>query len=155
MSAGRQHTRWTAPRAGGLLSLNRPGHARSGMPPSRDRRPPLTAPTTHAAAPEPATLDAARRLHAYLGARHVHDGRLSGADQGVRWNIRVGRFVKSYLPFLKPRERYYFLQGQAYWAFASWTLGDLTRDPAFHATARAATRVIAATQRPDGPWDYP
>jgi hypothetical protein len=116
----------------------------------------LTAPTTHAAAAlEPTALAAARRLHAHLGARHLHDGRLSGADQGVRWNIRVGRFVKSYLPFLKPRERYFFLQGQAYWACASWTLGELTKDPAFHEAARAATRVIAATQRPDGAWDYP
>ena len=115
----------------------------------------MTAPTTHAAAPESSTLAAARRLHAHLAARHVHDGRLSGADQGVRWNIRVGRFVKSYLPFLRPKERFYFVQGQAYWAFASWTLGDLTKDPAFHEAARAATRVIAATQRPDGAWDYP
>ena len=115
----------------------------------------MTAPTTHAAAPEPTTLDAARRLHAHLGARHLHDGRLAGADQGVRWNIRIGRFVKSYLPVLRPRERYFFLQGQAYWAFASWTLGDLTKDPAFHASARDATRVIAATQRADGAWDYP
>ena len=63
--------------------------------------------------------------------------------------------MKSYLPCLRPRERYYFLQGQGYWACASWTLGDLTGDPAFHEVARAATRVIAATQRPDGAWDYP
>ena len=106
---------------------------------------------------EPArrALDAARRLHAYVGARHLHDGRLAGADQGVRWNIRVWRFVKSYLPWLRPRERYYFLQGQAYWALASWTLGDLTREPAYHDAARAATRVILGTQRPDGAWDYP
>ena len=100
-------------------------------------------------------LAAARRLHAFLAARHLHDGRLSGADQGVRWNIRIGRFVKGYLPFLRPRERHYFLQGQAYWACASWTLGELTKDPAFHDAARAATRVVAATQRPDGAWDYP
>src|SRR5262249_42419434 len=33
--------------------------------------------------------------------------------------------------------------------------GDLTRDPAFHQVARAATRVVASTQRPDGAWDYP
>ncbi len=100
-------------------------------------------------------LDAARRLHAYLGGRHLHDGRLEGADQGVRWNIRVWRFVKSYLPWLRPRERYFFLQGQAYWSLASWTLGDLTGAPAYHEAARAATRVILATQRPDGAWDYP
>ena len=106
-------------------------------------------------APARRALGAARRLHAYVGARHLHDGRLEGADQGVRWNIRVWRFVKSYLPALRPRERYFFLQGQAYWALANWTLGDLTQDPAFHAAARAATRVILATQRSDGAWEYP
>ncbi len=100
-------------------------------------------------------LEGARRLHAYLAARHLHDGRLAGADQGVRWNIRFWRFVKSYLPMLRPVERYWFLQGQAYWVQASWTLGDLTSEPAYHAAARAATRVILAAQRPDGAWDYP
>jgi hypothetical protein len=101
------------------------------------------------------TLAAARRLHTYLRQQHLHDGRLEGADQGVRWNIRLWRFVKSYLPFLRPRERFYFVQGQAYWALASWTLGDLTNDPAYHEAARAATCVIHETQRPDGAWDYP
>lgn len=100
-------------------------------------------------------LPGVRALHGYLAARHLHDGRLAGADQGVRWNIRLWRFVKSYLPALRPRERYYFLQGQAYWALASWTLGDLTGDAAFHAAAREATRVVRQTQRDDGAWDYP
>ena len=73
----------------------------------------------------------------------------------MRWNIRIGRFVKSYAPFLRPTERYYFLQGQAYLAFASWTLGDLTGERAYHEAARAATRVIRDTQRADGAWAYP
>ena len=73
----------------------------------------------------------------------------------MRWNIRVGRFVKSYLPALRPQERYYFLQGQAYFALGSWTLGDLTGDAAYHAAARDATRVVRETQRADGAWDYP
>ena len=100
-------------------------------------------------------LESARRLHDYIAPRHLHAGRLAGADQGVRWNIRVWRFVKSYLPFLRPQERYYFLQGQAYWALANWTLGDLTLEPRYHDAARAATEVIRATQRPDGAWAYP
>ena len=107
------------------------------------------------ASPSPSPLAGAQRLHAYLLSHHLHDGQLAGADQGVRWNIRVWRFVKSYLPALRPRERYYFLQGQAYLAFASWTLGDLTGEPAYHAAARAATRVIRDTQRADGAWAYP
>ncbi len=112
--------------------------------------------TPHLAAErDPPALTAARRLHSWIAARHLHDGRLAGADQGVRWNIRVWRFVKSYLPYLRPAERFYFVQGQAYWACASWTLGDLTHDAAYHEAARAATRVVLATQRPDGAWDYP
>ncbi|MEQ1834440.1 MAG: hypothetical protein ABL977_15445 [Candidatus Eisenbacteria bacterium] len=102
-----------------------------------------------------APLAAARRLHGYLAARHVHDQRLAGADQGIRWNIRIGRFVKSYLPMLRPVERFWFIQGQAYWAQASWTLGDLTGEPSYHAAARAATQAILEAQRPDGAWDYP
>lgn len=105
--------------------------------------------------PVPPPLSAARRLHAHLASHHLHEGRLAGADQGVRWNIRLWRFLKSYLPLLRPHERHYFIQGQAYWALASWTLGDLTGDAAYHEAARAATRVILATQRPDGAWDYP
>jgi len=116
----------------------------------------LTASTTPPVAErEETVLAAALRLHAHIASHHLHDGRLAGPDQGVRWNIRVGRFVKSYLPFAARRERFYFLQGQGYWAFASWALADLTRDRRYHDAARAATRVVAATQRPDGAWDYP
>ena len=107
------------------------------------------------ASPSPALLAGAQRLHAYLLSHHLHDGQLAGADQGVRWNIRIWRFVKSYLPMLRPQERYYFLQGQAYLAFASWTLGDITGEAAYTQAARAATRVIRDTQRADGAWAYP
>lgn len=100
-------------------------------------------------------LDAARRLQAHLAAHHLHDGRLAGADQGVRWNIRVWRFVKSYLPALRPIERHWFVQGQAYWALANWTLADLTGEPAYRTAAEDAARAIREGQRADGAWDYP
>jgi len=73
----------------------------------------------------------------------------------VRWNIRVLRFWKSWFPALAPRDRYFFVQGQAYWALANWTLHDLTGEPDFRARALAATEAIAAAQRHDGGWDYP
>jgi len=95
------------------------------------------------------------RLHAHLEARHVHAGRLEGDDQGVRWNIRVWRFWKSYFPGLAPRERFFFLQGQGYWALANWTLHDLTGDPRFRDRAREATEAVEIAQRPDGAWNYP
>ena len=113
--------------------------------------PSAVSPTTKASS----LIASARRLHAHLASRHLHDGRLAGADQGVRWNIRLWRFVKSYLPMLRPNERFYFLQGQAYWALASWTLGDFTHETGYHEAALAATRVVRETQRDDGAWEYP
>jgi hypothetical protein len=100
------------------------------------------------------TLESARRLHAHLARHHVHGDRLEGPDQGVRWNIRVWRFAKSYLPVF-PRERFFFLQGQGYWSLASWTLFDLTADPAYRDHARRACRAILESQREDGSWAYP
>ena len=103
----------------------------------------------------PRLLEAALRLHAWLEAHHVHGARLEGEDQGVRWNIRLWRFAKSYLPALFPRERHFFLQGQGYWALANWTLFDLTGDARFRERARDATAAIMIAQRPDGAWNYP
>ena len=100
-------------------------------------------------------LEAALRLHARLAADHLHGGRLAGDDQGVRWNIRVWRFWKSYLPMLAPHRRHFFLQGQGYWALANWTLFDLTGDERFRTCAREATEAVAASQREDGAWAYP
>ena len=113
------------------------------------------APTPAFEAARPRALAAARRLHAYVLARHVHGARLEGPDQGVRWNIRVWRFWKSYLPWLSPRERHFFLQGQGYWVLANWALFELTGEPAFRERAREATEAILAAQRPDGAWSYP
>ncbi|HKQ57882.1 MAG TPA: hypothetical protein VJY35_08425 [Candidatus Eisenbacteria bacterium] len=103
----------------------------------------------------PHLVQAALRLHAQLEFRHLHGGRIEGPDQGVRWNIRVWRFWKSYFPALSPRERHYFLQGQGYWALANWALFDLTREPRFHQRAWEATEVIDHTQRLTGAWIYP
>jgi hypothetical protein len=114
----------------------------------------IPAPPDARTVPDAETLAAACRLHAHLAARHLRDHRLEGPDQGVRWNIRVWRFVKSYAPIF-PRERFFFLQGQGYWALANWTLFDLTGDPAYREHARRATRVILESQREDGAWVYP
>jgi hypothetical protein len=107
------------------------------------------------AAPDGRLLEAALRLHARLETDHLEAGRLVGDDQGVRWNIRVWRFWKSYFPTLAPRERFFFLQGQGYWALANWTLHDLTGEDRFRARAIEATEVVDETQRDDGAWDYP
>lgn len=110
---------------------------------------------THTITGNPRLLGAALRLHARLEQHHVHAARLEGDDQGVRWNIRLWRFWKSYFPALSPRQRHFFLQGQGYWALANWTLHDLTGDARFRDRARDATEAVDAAQRPDGAWGYP
>src|SRR5262249_408586 len=70
----------------------------------------------HVTTSDRSCLEAALRLHRHLEDRHLTGDRLAGPDQGVRWNIRVWRFWKSYFPALAPRERHFFLQGQGYWA---------------------------------------
>jgi len=110
---------------------------------------------TRVTAPDRSCLEAALRLHRHLADHHLVQGRLEGPDQGVRWNIRVWRFWKSYFPALSPRERHFFLQGQGYWALANWTLHDVTGEARFAGTALAATEAIATAQRADGAWDYP
>ncbi|HYM80000.1 MAG TPA: hypothetical protein VEY91_01160 [Candidatus Limnocylindria bacterium] len=110
----------------------------------------LDAPT-----PNHRRLEAALRLHAHLAAHHRTSARLEGPDQGVRWNLRVWRFWRSYLPALSPRERHFFIQGQGYWALANWTLFDLTGDDRFASHAREASHAVATAQRADGAWTYP
>lgn len=136
----------------GSSPLERPAWSREPA----DRRPALTAATPAPTSPTaPRLLEAALRLHALLEADHLHGARLEGEDQGVRWNIRLWRFAKSYFPRLWPHQRHFFLQGQGYWALANWCLFDLTGDDRFRDRAREAAEAVMIAQRPDGAWSYP
>ncbi len=98
---------------------------------------------------------AALRLRAVL-LRDFWDGAtLGGPDQGVRWHIRVGRFVKSALPRLSRGERHVFRQGQGYWALSHWELHRLTGDSEYLGIALAVAEECLASQLPDGAWSYP
>ncbi|MBV9544263.1 MAG: hypothetical protein JOY61_07780, partial [Chloroflexi bacterium] len=100
-------------------------------------------------------LEQAIRLHAYLCLHHWDGRALTGPDGGVRFNYRVGRFIKSYLDFLPWRDAYYYLQAQGYWVLANWRLLDATGQRRFEDCAIAASRTMLERQRPDGAWDYP
>jgi hypothetical protein len=100
-------------------------------------------------------VNEARRLHAYLHTNHWDGAALTGPDPGVRFNYRVGRYVKSYLPFLPWHDSHYYLQAQAYWVLANWRLADATGDRAFEADAVAASHEMLRRQSPDGAWEYP
>ena len=97
---------------------------------------------------KPGAPSAASALHGYLIENHLRDGVLVGPDSGVRINLRVGRFLKSYTRRLPWRDDLCYMQTQGYWCLANWQLAD-----AEHAVACAGG--IIARQRPDGAWQYP
>ncbi|MGE0761559.1 MAG: hypothetical protein AB7F89_09140 [Pirellulaceae bacterium] len=99
-------------------------------------------------------MAAALQVHTYLVTHHVRDGALIGPDPGVRFNYRIGRFGKSYLPWIPWHDDLYYLQAQGYWILAN---GLLTRhgQDRFAELARLASRQIVRRQRADGAWDYP
>ena len=99
--------------------------------------------------------DAATRLHGYLAAEHWNGHALEGPDSGVRFNWRVGRFVKSYLSFLPWSDKLIYFQGQGYWIFDNWLLHDLTGSSQAEQIALACTEFVLAGQQPEGYWEYP
>jgi hypothetical protein len=99
--------------------------------------------------------EAAVRLHAFLESRYWDGSTLGGPDQGVRWHLRIGRFVKGYLPVFSGGERFVFRQGQGYWALANRALFDLTGEPRYRELAVAVARECVASQLPDGSFEYP
>lgn len=101
------------------------------------------------------TLDAALKLWAYLSKQHLADGGLVGPDPGVRWNYRIGRFVKSYLGVVPWHDNLCYMQGQGYWVLANWRLYWATGRADFRDAAIAASELLLRRQRSDGAWDYP
>ncbi len=100
-------------------------------------------------------LHAALKLHRFMTGRHWTGESLIGPDQGVRFNRRFGRYVKSMVPFLPWKDQAYYLQGQAYWVLSNWLLHDLCGDRQYADVAVNCTMGILKTQQPAGYWDYP
>lgn len=78
-----------------------------------------------------------------------------GPDPGVRLNLRIGRFIKSYLRFLPWHDDRYYLQTQAYWIFNNLTIYNRTKDRKYLDHALRCADIIASRQKPEGYWDYP
>lgn len=99
---------------------------------------------------------AADRLHEYLLRRHIgDDGSVTGPDVGVRLNLRVWRFAKSYLGFLPWSDTYYYCQGQAYWIFDNIEFHKLTGDKGHLDSTAKCADVLLARQTSEGYWEYP
>ncbi len=100
-------------------------------------------------------LDSAKRLHRYLLDHHWQSGAVRGPDSGVRFNARVGRFIKGYLRFLPWSDNYTYIQGQAYWILSNWQLFDITGNAEFKNLALQGAEFVNEQQRPEGYWEYP
>jgi hypothetical protein len=100
-------------------------------------------------------LDAERRLFAFLADHHWTGDALMGPDCGVRFNYRVGRFIKSYLRRLPWRDDLYYLQSQAYWILASMELQGATGDPRYGEMVAPTAKKIIRRQTAEGAWTYP
>lgn len=102
-----------------------------------------------------ALLSAATRLHAYLAREHWVGRSLIGPDAGIRFNARIGRFVKSYLRRYPWCDDLYYLQAQGYWTMDNWLLSEITGEERYAEIARACSVGVLQAQHPDGHWDYP
>ena len=102
-----------------------------------------------------ALLQSARSLHGYMLKRHWQSGAVVGPDSGVRFNARVGRFIKSYLGFLSWSDEYAYIQSQTYWILSNWLMFDLTGNAQFEKLALQGTEFVCEKQRPEGYWEYP
>jgi hypothetical protein len=100
-------------------------------------------------------LHAAQRLHHFLHENFWDGESLIGPDQGVRFNRRFWRFVRSYLAFLPWADKCYYLQAQEYWVLGNWQLYDLVGDQQMADIATKCAFGILKAQQPEGHWDYP
>lgn len=130
--------------------------APSADAPSQPARPGTAA--TRPAGTVPASdqeLRSAIGLHRYMVARHWTGHALIGPDPGIRFNYRIGRFIKSSLRHVRWGDDYYYLQAQGYWTLANWRLVDLLGEETCREIAVRCSASMLAAQRPDGAWSYP
>ena len=98
---------------------------------------------------------AAVRLHEHLLKCHYHRGLVHGPDAGVRFNLRLWRFLKAGLPFIPWRDDYVFMQSQGYWILSNWMLHESTGEQKYHTLAMESTEATLRLQQPEGFWLYP
>lgn len=93
------------------------------------------------------------KLHAYMSRCHLlADGSLVGPESGTRLNLRIGRFIKSYLPFVSFGDDRYYVQGQAYWISSSLKLYELSGETDYREAALQTAQAVLARQTEKGHW---
>lgn len=97
----------------------------------------------------------ALQLHEYLVARHWDGRRLVGPDVGIRFNSRIGRFIKSYIGRVRWNDHYCYMQAQGYWVLDNWQLFSIFGEERYRDMAMRCSDYMLAQQREDGAWEYP
>lgn len=103
----------------------------------------------------PRLLPVILKLHRHLVDEHWDGRGLIGPDPGIRFNWRVGRFIKSYLRNVPWHDSYYYLQAQGYWVLANWRLYLETGEAIYREIALHCSEHMLERQREDGAWEYP
>ncbi|MGD0221002.1 MAG: hypothetical protein ABSF71_01595 [Terriglobia bacterium] len=98
---------------------------------------------------------AAECLHEHLLKHHYDRGLVHGPDAGVRFNLRLWRFLKAGLPFIPWRDDYVFMQSQGYWILSNWMLHESTGEQKYRTLALESTDATIRLQQPEGFWLYP
>jgi hypothetical protein len=98
---------------------------------------------------------AAQRLFGFLEEAFWTGSVLEGPDPGIRFNTRVGRFVKSYLPMMPWRDHLVYQQAQGYWVIGNWMMWRGSGDVRHRDIALSTSDAVITQQRPDGHWPYP
>ncbi len=99
--------------------------------------------------------NAAIRLHSYLLKTHWNGHALAGPDSGIRFNARIGRFIKSYTGWLPWHDEYTYMQAQGYWILSNWLMSDTANNSQSAELATACSEYVLQRQCPAGYWEYP
>ncbi len=102
-------------------------------------------------------MSASERLYRYILEHHWHPPVVTGPDPGIRWNARIGRFVKSYASFMNWRDDLVYAQAQKYWIQANLLISDIGLESGSGARRIAVecAEYLHDAQTPEGYWAYP
>lgn len=101
--------------------------------------------------------DASVQLYNHILRTHWTGDAVCGSDPGIRFNSRVGRFIKGYLNFLPWGDNMAYAQAQKYWITDNWMMHDLglVDQEQCRQVAIAASERLSRVQHSAGYWEHP
>ncbi|MEM7031898.1 MAG: hypothetical protein AAF629_20255 [Chloroflexota bacterium] len=102
-------------------------------------------------------IKAVTSLYQHILKTHWQNNAVIGPDPGIRFNARIGRFIKGYLGFMPWSDNMAYAQAQKYWVLDNWLMVDLGLIPTQEGkkVAAACSERLRNVQTPEGYWEYP